>query len=353
MTKLRSFRICDVHYGGKMDQILWKICMHAFRLSVLFVFAFTCFTTPSWAQSLRPADVLERLRRASNSQDPCLGQNIGHSDQDMVAGYRRWFEPLLKSNNYRLHVLGMDLGFERLRLDDDEFALAVDHARRGGVVTISMHPRNPWRSTDSHDVENVNPVELFQHGTAANIRWSGMVDQLARTLKRLKSENVAVLFRPFHEMNGGWFWWGGSQAYPRFSSEEFVRLWRELHQELAVRNNLDNLIWVYSPSVQYEAHREFPVMHYYPGDDVVDVVGLDFYGNDVSLIDRNRSYSALQQTKKPFAFCEFGPSQNDHSYNLASILTETRTQFPNTAYILFWHSWDERKMAVVELGSSD
>jgi mannan endo-1,4-beta-mannosidase len=90
------------------------------------------------------------------------------------------------------------------------------------------------------------------------------IDAIAVQLKKISSNNIPVLWRPLHEASGGWFWWGAKGSTP------FKQLWRLLFNRLTTYHNLHNLIWVLT--------NEDP--DWYPGDDVVDIVGVDAYPSD-------------------------------------------------------------------------
>jgi mannan endo-1,4-beta-mannosidase len=90
------------------------------------------------------------------------------------------------------------------------------------------------------------------------------IDAIAVQLKKISSNNIPVLWRPLHEASGGWFWWGAKGSGP------FKQLWRLLFNRLTTHHNLHNLIWVLT--------NEDP--NWYPGNDVVDIVGLDAYPSD-------------------------------------------------------------------------
>ena len=90
------------------------------------------------------------------------------------------------------------------------------------------------------------------------------IDAIAAQLKKVSSNNIPVLWRPLHEASGGWFWWGAKGSGP------FKQLWRLLFNRLTTYHNLHNLIWVLT--------NEDP--DWYPGDDVVDIVGVDAYPSD-------------------------------------------------------------------------
>lgn len=118
------------------------------------------------------------------------------------------------------------------------------------------------------------------------------MDAIAVQLKKFASNNIPVLWRPLHESEGGWFWWGAK------GPETFKQLWRLLHQRLTTYHGLHNLIWVLTS--------ENPA--WYPGDDVVDVVGVDAYPTDKSdaLSGQWQALLARFNGKKLLALTEFG-----------------------------------------------
>ncbi|MBC7785060.1 MAG: beta-mannanase [Burkholderiales bacterium] len=87
------------------------------------------------------------------------------------------------------------------------------------------------------------------------------IDVIAAELKKLDAAGVPVLWRPLHESDGKWFWWGAR------GPDNLKRLWRLLHDRLTNHHQLHNLIWVYT----WNDH------DWYPGDDVVDMIGMDAY----------------------------------------------------------------------------
>jgi mannan endo-1,4-beta-mannosidase len=92
------------------------------------------------------------------------------------------------------------------------------------------------------------------------------IDMVAGELRKLASRGIPVLWRPLHEAEGGWFWWGAKGSKP------FVQLWRLVYDRLTRVDGLHNLIWVYTGTAN---------SNWYPGDDVVDIIGVDEYPADV------------------------------------------------------------------------
>lgn len=118
------------------------------------------------------------------------------------------------------------------------------------------------------------------------------MDAIAVQLKKFSSNNIPVLWRPLHESEGGWFWWGAKGPAP------FQQLWRLLYQRLTTHHGLHNLLWVLTS--------EDPA--WYPGDDVVDILGVDAYPTDKSdaLSGRWQALQTRFNGKKLLALTEFG-----------------------------------------------
>jgi mannan endo-1,4-beta-mannosidase len=121
------------------------------------------------------------------------------------------------------------------------------------------------------------------------------IDAIAVQLKKFSSNNFPVLWRPLHEAEGGWFWWGAKGPEP------FKQLWRLLYQRLTAYHGLNNLIWVFTTSSSLSAS-------WYPGNDVVDVVGTDAYPTDSTDALSGTWQTLLSQFNgtKLLALTEFG-----------------------------------------------
>lgn len=187
-------------------------------------------------------------------------------------------------NFYGRHpaVFGQDFGFARRGSWDganfrqhivDE---AVRRHRQGYLNTICWHAARPdhdepvtFEGSVQAPLSDAQWAELLTPGTALHARWCASVDVIAWFLRQLLAEGVPVLWRPYHEMNGDWFWWGNRPA-------ESTALYRMLFERFSQFHGLANLIWVWSPN---DAARPEvgPYPDYYPGHDVVDVLACDIY----------------------------------------------------------------------------
>jgi len=94
------------------------------------------------------------------------------------------------------------------------------------------------------------------------------IDRIAEELKLLRDAGVPVLWRPLHEANGRWFWWGAQGPEP------FRKLWILMFDRLTAHHHLNNLLWVFSPGASID------LADWYPGDEYVDIIGQDHYPMD-------------------------------------------------------------------------
>lgn len=156
-------------------------------------------------------------------------------------------------------------------------AEAVSWHRAGAVVTITWHAVCP---TDDEPVEfeggilrDLDPADydhVLDPTSALHARWAAQVDVAAGFLLQLQDAGVPVLWRPYHEMNGTWFWWGGQP-------DRLKALWRQLFDRLVHVHRLRNLVWLWNPNAVYF---DTPAVEPgYPGHDVVDALAVDVYGS--------------------------------------------------------------------------
>ena len=102
-------------------------------------------------------------------------------------------------------------------------------------------------------------------GTWANRFMKSDLEKIVPYLQQLQQANIPVLWRPLHEAAGKWFWWGNGSA------ASYVKLWRFMYDYFKAKG-INNLIWVWTS--------EKADSDWYPGDDYVDIIGTDMYGQD-------------------------------------------------------------------------
>lgn len=205
-------------------------------------------------------------------------------------------------------LLGLDLIFYSPAWNHPDGDGALLHARdwalnHHGIVTLSWHwlaPLHPsplvWdsfsTSKTAFDVSRVADESSAEH--AAVLRD---LDHLAEKLKLLRDARVPVLWRPLHEADGGWFWWGAR------GPDAAKRLYRLMFDRFTRVHGLDNLLWVWTTSDNDDARA------WYPGDNYVDIVAADLYlpagaqGDLAATFDRLRE---LYRGRKPIALGECG-----------------------------------------------
>ena len=163
----------------------------------------------------------------------------------------------------------------------------IKHYERGGIVTISWHPRNPVTTIEGGGLAG----QKFPEGTAWDISdttvvkqvlvdgdkhdlflmWMRRVGDFLATLETAEGQKVPVIFRPWHENTGSWFWWGEKLC----TADEYKGLWNLLQDYLNGRG-FDNLLWAYSPGMAANLD-EAKYLERYPGDDRISIVGIDGY----------------------------------------------------------------------------
>ena len=153
----------------------------------------------------------------------------------------------------------------------------------GGINTISWHLDNPVSGGDSWD--KTRAVHTILPGGQQHLWYLRKLDHFADFLQGLVSkknpgEQIPILFRPFHEHTGSWFWWGRNHC----TVEEYKALWKFTVEYLTQHKEIHQLLFVYAPD---RVRRVRDYMERYPGDEYVDILGMDNY-RDVGLFGNTR-----------------------------------------------------------------
>ena len=166
--------------------------------------------------------------------------------------------------------------------------------QQGGIVTICWHCGSDFRGSHTESMNSdLNWNAALTEGTAEyNALIAGM-DKGAKALKELQEAGIPVIWRPFHEFDGKWFWWGKGGA------ENFKKLWRIMYDRYTNYWGLDNLIW----SLGYCGDVN---SGWYPGDEYVDIIGADTYVNHTESLVSMYNKTA-QVADKPVCLHENGP----------------------------------------------
>ena len=154
----------------------------------------------------------------------------------------------------------------------------ADTYNRGGVTTVAWHFNNPVSAGGFYWKDSVSlpAVKYIIPGGDAHETYKQILDSIGAFVKSVHGADgklVPMIFRPFHEFDGGWFWWGASHC----TREEFVSLWRFTVSYLRDSLAVHNLIYAFSPDNKFHSETEY--VDRYPGDSYVDLVGVDNYGD--------------------------------------------------------------------------
>lgn len=254
--------------------------------------------------------------------------------------------PLLTGKWPSIVSFAAEIGSNAVLQMDVVLPRAIEVWTNGGIPLIKWQPANPWRGavTSPNGAENIpellNPATALATNQFARSNYLAWRDNVASNLTTLRDLGVVVLFRPFSEMNGTWFWHGNK---PR---SEWIALWRDLHDYLTFTRGLTNLLWVYESDSAVHMIAGMAnssgtmVDYYYPGDDLVDIAGHNLYDDDWKLaFDTDavwRRYGKVFAV--PQAGKGAGQSGNTNWSNL-TYLTGISNTVPRSSFICVWNSF--------------
>lgn len=224
----------------------------------------------------------------------------------------------------------------------------IEANARGGISTISWHFDNPATGKDAWN--NIpNSLKTILPGAQNHKKFTSWLDKAATfflSLKDKNGKNIPILFRPFHELTGGWFWWGKGNCTP----EEFKTAWKFTFDYLQ-KKGVHNLIYVYNTS-SFSSEDDF--LANYPGDEYADILSFDTYqNNDDSTGEKfisevQKQFKILNeislQKSKPMALAEAGYEAIPDSKWWTGTLLKAIGDY-KISYVLMWrnHGWQEKE----------
>ncbi|QJD84514.1 glycosyl hydrolase [Cohnella herbarum] len=155
---------------------------------------------------------------------------------------------------------------------------------RGGIVTLSAHMPNFVSGGNFYDTVRV--VENILPGASHHQQYLDYLDKIADFANNLKDSEdtlIPVIFRPFHEHNGNWFWWGAPYA----KGDEYIALYRFTVEYLRDVKGVRNFLYEFSPNGFFSGDSE-QYLYRYPGDEYVDILGFDIYDGSYNQIFRDQ-----------------------------------------------------------------
>ena len=338
--------------ADKYTVLIRRFSEHAAFTIATVLLAFGCTSHEKVADTPRE-QLLARLHRIGqchacvfgHHDDPVYGhgwKGTGISDVKAVAGdypgLMSWDLGLIEHNA----VKNLD-GVPFARIRDEVLA----QHERGGINTFSWHLRNPATGGDSWDtgsrdiIENCVESSSPLHDTLQS--WIGRAADFIGSLRDTSGCRIPVIFRPWHEHTGDWFWWGRPYTTPEYYKE----LW---HMTRAIfdEKGIDNVLWTYAPDA-IERAEEYTEC--YPGDAFIDIVGADVYHFDgkAGLSDYLRraklqldaAAALAARTNKPMALTETGSEGIPLSDWFTEILLPLCTHYP-IVYVCVWRNAHDR-----------
>jgi len=348
---------------------------------LLMVVASQCHLVSAATPKTSARQLIERMAKIQQK-----GIMYGHQDDPFYGITWEW--EWGRSDTHDLvgdfpAVMGFDLGGIEVGDDKDldsvpfsriREAIQAQH-RRGGIITLSWHPRNPmlgttaWIGNDTTAYNDavanlrkigqcdlacrvVNPkhtVRSILPGGSHHAKfelWLHRVAEFIGSLKDDKGQPIPVIFRPWHENEGNWFWWGKANC----SRDEFIALWN-MTQDFLRQRFPDSIVWAFSPGM-CSGWTEQAWLRYYPGDDRVDLIGGDAYQwgteedfrngltNDIHIVAK-----IAQDHGKLFALTECGYVNSPDATWWTRVLRPIVAQVP-TCYILPWRNYKKEHFGI-------
>ncbi|MBC7567356.1 MAG: hypothetical protein H7223_10385 [Pedobacter sp.] len=255
--------------------------------------------------------------------------------------------------------------YDYFEKESDDFGFELNH--------VSYSGKSKWQLAGINTISDANKgygvsVRLVSEDQKVEVRWNSEMhkdsihferlfkkapvstersyyrDELSRVafgLKQLKQAGVQILWRPFHEMNGNWFWWGPDNPRNPSNINSYQALWKDMYETFTKDFGLDNLIWVYAP-FSSDGSVMPSVNAYYPGDQYVDIVAVDVYPVTPNFDD----YNELKKLGKLVANGEIGPTKE--SYGHFDQMAVIKVLSGKASYFLQWSSWWKANVNIVD-----
>lgn len=169
--------------------------------------------------------------------------------------------------------------------------------KENGLITFTWHWFSPLGGRDKSfytEHTDFDAAKATVEGTAEHTALLSDMDDMAEILREFRDQRIPILWRPFHEAEGTWFWWGSKG--PGVAKQ----LYRIMYERYTKHHDLTNLIWVWNS----------PTPEGYVGDDVVDIISRDLYPPAHQHTDLRQEYEELIRitpTPKLAALGEIGP----------------------------------------------
>ncbi|MFI1770897.1 glycoside hydrolase family 26 protein [Thalassobellus citreus] len=234
----------------------------------------------------------------------------------------------------------------------------VNTYNKGMVNTFSWHLREPYEgehfyTSEMTEFQKKNAFKSILPGGENHEYYKQKLEkvaEVANSITGLDNTLAPIIFRPFHEFDGDWFWWGASYC----TAQDYISLWQFTVKYLRDVLFVNNMLFAFSPDNSFNSASEY--LERYPGDDYVDILGMDNYGDfkNQGQTGVNNANDKLQiisnlaiEKVKIAALTETGyfvtpgsnsPIPNFYSNNLYNAITNNDAQI---GYMMFWSNSNE------------
>ncbi|WP_433830956.1 glycoside hydrolase family 26 protein [Flavobacterium anhuiense] len=223
----------------------------------------------------------------------------------------------------------------------------IDTYERGGITTVSWHFNNPASEGGFYWKDGISTasMSLIKPGGLYHEQYKEILKTIADFAHSVKAKDgklSPMIFRPFHEFDGDWFWWGKSHT----SREDFIAVWQFTVSYLKDTLGVHNFLYAFSPDNRFNSKEEY--LERYPGDNFVDMLGMDDYGDfgrdgkyDLEAgLKKLKIFSDLAIKKKKLAaFTETGLESIPNEKWWTEVLLKTlKSENLQLVYVLVWRN---------------
>ncbi|MGC9343861.1 MAG: glycosyl hydrolase [Bacteroidales bacterium] len=251
------------------------------------------------------------------------GEKLLSGQHNYARSLMRSFDSVRNITNKTPVIWGSDFGVGRKSYRDRMVQKAIEMHKAGHIITLMYHQGCPVDTIPG----DINPVrykmseqewnDLVTTGSRFNNIWLKDIDEVAEHFKILQDARVPVLWRPYHEMNGMWFWWGDKRG-----ENGIQELWKQMYNRFTNYHGLNNIIWVWNANAPRDwiDDEAYAYELFYPGPEFVDILAADVYKGDYKQSHHDELLALANG--KPIALGEIGvapdtaifASQNEWSW---------------------------------------
>lgn len=252
------------------------------------------FVGKAFAQSFEPVNknTIPEAKKLLAYLYKINGKNILSGQHNFNSNYRRYSTYAFGYTGEYPVIWGTDFMLQDKKDPGQEVVdEAIQMHKEGFIISLMWHAGPPTQDPPYEWIGGIQSTltdkqwdDLLTEGTDIHNRWLHQVDNIAGYLKQLQDANVPVLWRPYQEMNGTWFWWGN-----RPGKQGFAKLWEMMYDRFVNYHHLNNLIWVWDANAPCDTpgREAYDYKDFYPDKKYVDVLAADVYHFDYSQKEYN------------------------------------------------------------------